>query len=133
MTTCQYQQGKEYAALLTVHEYKCKIVQYISNKLVSTCIEKSSQTTSVSFVIESPSLPSILHIARGTMNIMESNKHGEGDVGVWHHCLCQPEKNFIIFSSDTDVWMYGLLITELSYQLQTKHVYVKCLNSSPLV
>ena len=51
---------------------------------------------SVSFVIDSPSLPSILHIARGTMNIMESNKHGEGDVGVWHHCLCQPERNFIL-------------------------------------
>ena len=33
-------QGKEYASLLTVHEYKCKIVQYISNKLVSTCIEE---------------------------------------------------------------------------------------------
>lgn len=42
-------------------------------------------------------------------------------------------KNVIIVSSDTDVWMYGLLITELSYQLQTKQVYVKCLNSSPLV
>ena len=67
------------------------------------------------------------------MNTMEPNKHGEGDVGVWHHCLRQPQKNFILLSSDTDVWMYGLLITKLSYQLQTKQVYVKCLNSSPLV
>ena len=37
-----------------------------------------------------------------------------------------------LLSSDTDVWMYtlyGLLVTKLSFQLQSKQVY--CLNSSP--
>ena len=65
------------------------------------------------------------------MNIGEQNEHGEGDVGVWYHCLLRSEQKIMLVSSDTDVWMYGLLVTELSPQLQSKQVYVKCLNSSP--
>ena len=79
------------------------------------------------------SLTGALHIMQGNTKTVEPNQHGEGDVGVWHHCLYQSEKNFTIVSSDTDVWMYGLLITKLSYQLQTKRVYIKYFNSSPLV
>ena len=58
------------------------------------------------------------------------HKHGEEDVAVWHHCLSRSEQNIVILSSDTDVWMYRLLMTELSFQLQSKQVYV-AYNSSP--
>ena len=67
----------------------------------------------------------------GILHTSEHNEHGEGDVAVWHHCLSRSEQNIVILSSDTDVWMYRLLTTELSFQLQSKQVYVKCLNSSP--
>ena len=73
--------SKEYASLLTVNEFQ--IIQCISIKLVEKCTQ-ASQTTTVSSVIDSPSLPGIIYITQGSMNIMEPNVHGDGDVGVWH-------------------------------------------------
>ena len=56
---------KEYASLLTGNEFKCKMIRYISNKLVEKCT-LDGQTTSVSFIIDSPSLQGILHITQGS-------------------------------------------------------------------
>ena len=123
--------NREYTSLLTVQEYKSRLIQYLTNKLIYKCIQESNKTTSLSFIIDSPALSSVAHIQDGNLNIGEQNEHGEGDVGVWYHCLLRSEQKIMLVSSDTDVWMYGLLVTELSPQLQSKQVYVKCLNSSP--
>ena len=95
---------------------------------MNKCTEVSSETN---FVINSPSLPGVVHIQRGNIHTGENNQHGEGDEDMWHHSLSRPEHNFIISSSDRDIWIYGLLLTELSHQLQSKQVFVNCLNSSP--
>ena len=124
--------SRDYSALLTKPEFKNKLLRYITDKLVKRCIQESSQTTSVTFVVDSPTLPAIYSIQQGTINSIKHNQHGEGDVGVWYHCLLRPEKNVLIVSSDTDIWMYGLLLTELSHQLQSRATCVKCLNSSSM-
>ena len=38
--------NREYVSLLTVHEYKSRLIQYLTNKLVSKCIQESNKTTS---------------------------------------------------------------------------------------
>ena len=123
--------NREYASLLTTHEFKSRLIHYITDKLVKKCIQESNQTT-CSYILDSPALSGVVHIQEGNVNTGDPNEHGEGDVGVWYHCLLRSEQNFMIVSSDTDVWMYGLLVIELSHQLQSKQVYVKCLNSSPM-
>ena len=49
--------------------------------MMKNCIQESSQTN---FVIDSPSLPGVVHIQNGNIHPSENNQHGEGDVGAGH-------------------------------------------------
>ena len=122
--------NKAYTSLLTLPDFKERLIQYLTNKLILRCTE-CIQTSTTTFVIDSPSLSSVVQIEKGNMAVREPNEHGEGDVAIWHHCCSSSSQKFIIVSSDTDVWVYGLLIVEFDHHLQSKEIHVECLNSTP--
>ena len=88
---CQYHTVNNMPPFLTVQKFRCEIVQYISNKLVNKCIQQSSHTISTSFIIDSPSLPGVIHITQG---IMSTNKHSERGCGCMASLLMSTTKKY---------------------------------------
>ena len=70
----------------------------MSNKLEEKYTQ-ASQTTTISF-ITIITRHSSHHTRKHEHNGAE---HGEGDVGIWHHCLYQPHKN-VSSNRRMDVW-----------------------------
>ena len=56
--------SKVYTALLTNSEFKSRLIEYITDKLIERCKHVSTQTT-VKFVIDSPSLQGVFTIKSG--------------------------------------------------------------------
>ena len=75
---------KEYASLLTGNEFKCKMIRYISNKLVEKCTHDSNHVNKFHNRFTIITRHSSHHKRKDEHYRV---KHGEGDVGVWHHCV----------------------------------------------
>jgi hypothetical protein len=116
-----------FTALLSLKEYKADLVQYISFKLTSKSV-LTSGVEEITFIIDSPSAPSPFLITQGSIQQhpppSPPNQHGEADYAVWHHTIHSPSRNIVIFSGDTDTWVYGLGLCELGW-LEGKSVFVQ--------
>ena len=112
-----------FTALLSLKEYKTDLVKYISFKLTSKCVLISG-VKAITFIIDSPSAPSPFIIRQGSIQQHPHNQHGESDYAVWHHAIHSPSMNIVIFSGDTDTWVYGLGLCELGW-LEGKTVFVQ--------
>ena len=42
------------------------------------------------------------------------NKHSESNYSIWHHTIHAPFPHIIILSSDTDTWVYGLGLVDIT-------------------
>ena len=40
------------------------------------------------------------------------NENGEADYNVWFHCMASASRNVVILSSDTNIWVYGMIFME---------------------
>lgn len=113
-----------YSSLLAKSStFKQQLLEYVTTQFKN---KASKTTTTYNFVvtIDSPSLTSVLRISNGVISSQQSNEHGEADYAMWHHCILDPSSNFLIISSDTDTWVYGLGLYEQGY-LDRKQVLVQ--------
>ena len=112
-----------FTSLLSTKQFKEDLIKYISFRLTSKCV-LTSGTKPITFVIDSTSAPSPFLIQGGSIQKHPTNEHGESDYAVWHHGIHSPSRNIVIFSGDTDTWVYGLDLYELGW-LNGKSVTVQ--------
>ena len=112
-----------FQSLLSTKTYKADLVKYISFKLTSKCI-LASRSTRVSFILDTPSAPRTYTLTEGSIIEYPHNEHGESDYAVWHHAIHSQCRNIVIFSGDTDTWVYGLGLCELGW-LEGKSVHIQ--------
>ena len=105
--------SQAYTSLLSSSEtFKCKLIQYISKKMIENALSTLHQLL---VVIDSPAVQHPVMVANSTLYSYPQNKHGEADYAIWHHAFCTPASSVLVVSCDTDTWVYGLGIYETGY------------------
>ena len=116
--------GKYYSAILAnCTQFKVKLIEYVTSKFQAQAMHSTRQHH-FSLILDSPSIQTVSTIRNGTLHNSQSNQHGEADYAIWHHYIQTPSNNVLIVSSDTDTWVYGLVVYE-SGQLSGMQVYVQ--------
>ena len=110
-------------ARLTNRQTASSAVQYITLQFLAKATSVTRQYR-FSVTVDSPSLSTVITVQNGNKQSSPNNQHGEADFAVWHHLIQATYSNFVVVSSDTDTWVYGLAINRTLF-LTGKNVYVQ--------
>ena len=124
--------GSRYISLLANSKtFKEKFIKYLSTQMLRNALTVTSNE-SVKIIMDTPSFTQPAMIKDGSVERHPSNQHGEADYAIWHHASQCEARHILVFSSDTDTWVYGLAIKERGY-LGHKNVYVQQGNTGGFV
>lgn len=112
-TESEVPKGTDYAKFLAVPDCKQWWISEIVDYFMTFATD--SLAPHKSLLIDSPSLESPVLIVNGLLESISPNDKGEGDHAVWLYASISPFNNVVISANDTDIWVYGLALSELGY------------------